>query len=292
MTAPFPAGLSSITDTGGRPGIELSGPGGRVRMTLLGAHVQSWIHPEHGEVLFMSTEASYGEGTASRGGVPLVFPWFGAHTEREDAPAHGFARILPWEVAGYGDGPSVTLRLQESDRTRTLWPHAFLAELNVSVADALRITLTVSNTGDHDLHFEEALHTYFAIGDVQGASVHGLEGVPFVESASAPQIAPVDPDQPIVFLAETDRIYQGVPDDIELRSGELARTIQLTTRGARSAIVWNPWIAKAAAMGQLRDDEWLRFVCVESANCRENRVRLKPGATHSLELLIRARPQG
>ncbi|QDV09128.1 Putative glucose-6-phosphate 1-epimerase [Planctomycetes bacterium Poly30] len=282
---------TAITDAGGRPGLELRGPGGCVRMTLLGAHVQSWIHPEHGEVLFMSADASYAERAASRGGIPLVFPWFGAHAERKDAPAHGFARIQPFEVAAQGDGPSVTLRLSDTEDTRALWPHAFLAELTVSVAETLAITLAVTNTGDAAFDFEEALHSYFVVGDVHRATVHGLEGVPHVESASAPQESPPDPSEPIGFCAETDRIYQGVPDRIELRARELDRRIELGTRGARSAIVWNPWIAKAAAMSQLQGDEWQQFVCVESANCRENRVSLEPGATHSMELTLRVSSQ-
>ncbi|MFT5733033.1 MAG: glucose-6-phosphate 1-epimerase [Paracoccaceae bacterium] len=285
MNQPYPDGITEVTDPGGRAGLEIAGPGGRVRLSLFGGHVQSWVHPVHGEVLFMSADANYAAGVASRGGIPLVFPWFGGHAERADFPAHGFARIRHWKVAGLGEGGSVRLRLESDEETRALWPHDFSAVLTVSVEQTLRVTLAITNTGGTEFSYDEALHTYFAVGDVHQATVHGLEGVSYTESAQLPQESP-DPAEPIKFEAETDRVYQDVPDRIELRCEEPARRVELITQDARSAIVWNPWIAKAAAMSQMQDDEWKRFVCVESANCKEARVVLGPGATHTLELTV------
>ena len=277
--------VRQVTDPGGRPSLELKGPDGTLRVGLFGAHVQSWVVKGEDEQLFMSSEADYGKGAASRGGIPIVFPWFGAHPTQEGAAAHGFARTSEWEISEIGPGAAATLRLRDSEATRALWPHSFLAQYTVSAESGLTVALSITNTGDEPFTFEEALHTYFKVGAVEEATVHGLESVHFTDSAKKPAPAP-DPTQPISFTAETDRIYQGVPDEIKIRTHARRRFVHLKTAGADSAIVWNPWIEKAAAMGQLQDDEWEEFICVESANCRGFAVGLQPGQEHTLELAL------
>lgn len=281
--------VREVTDPGGRPALELKGPGGRVRVGLLGAHVQSWQVSGKVERLFMSAEASFEEGVASRGGIPIVFPWFGAHGLNSDFPAHGFARTSEWELAKVGPGAQVILSLKDSAATRSLWPHSFHAQYTVSVEEGLRVALSITNTGDEAFTFEEALHTYFCVESVTDALVLGLENVHYSESAKSPA-GDVDPARPIRFTAETDRIYQGVPETIAISGAKDRCTVQLKTSGADSAVVWNPWIEKAAAMSQLGDDEWKDFVCVESANCKDFAVGLQPGQEHSLELTLTQSP--
>jgi glucose-6-phosphate 1-epimerase len=58
------------------------------------------------------------------------------------------------------------------------------------------------------------------------------------------------------------------------------RRIQIAKSGSRTTVVWNPWIAKAAAMPDFGDDEWPGMLCVETANVGEQAVTLAPGATH------------
>lgn len=38
--------------------------------------------------------STYCDGKPFRGGIPICWPWFG----KAQTPAHGFARILPWEL--------------------------------------------------------------------------------------------------------------------------------------------------------------------------------------------------
>ena len=35
--------------------------------------------------------------------------------------------------------------------------------------------------------------------------------------------------------------------------------------GLADFVVWNPWVEGAAKMGDMDDDEWRNFVCVEAA---------------------------
>lgn len=291
MEPVLPEGVEQVSDPGGRAAYLLQGPGGRVRVTRLGAHIQSWAPLGRAEVLFLGSLASYGPGVATRGGIPIVFPWFGDRPGRPELPAHGFARIREWTLIAAGPGPSLTLGMRSDAQTEAAWPHVFEAELRVSVETVLEVTMTVRNTGAVPFEFEEALHTYFAVGEVRTATVHGLEGVPYVEQAKRPQMAP-QPDGPVVFEAETDRVFQDVPDGIELRAPALERVVELVTKGARSAIVWNPWSEKGSSLGQLEPTDWETFVCVESANCKTGAVTLGPGESHRLDLQIRARMTG
>ncbi len=91
---------------------------------------------EHGELLWLSERAVYVPGKAIRGGVPICFPWFGAHPQRSDLPAHGFARTSEFQLEGCelrGDQVVAELSLTSSEETLPLFPYAFKARLRVSV---------------------------------------------------------------------------------------------------------------------------------------------------------------
>jgi glucose-6-phosphate 1-epimerase len=180
----------------------------------------------------------------------------------------------------------VTLETTDDATTRTLWPHAYRLRFTVTMQAQPTFRLEVENTGSTPFRFEEALHTYFAVGDVHAASVHGLEGVPCTETAKEPE-GPWSPQAPLRFRAETDRVFHGAPDRIELRAPALRRVVTLQSRNARSAIVWTPWPNKAARLSGLGPDDWSRFCCIETANCKQQAIELAPGQRHVLELELR-----
>ncbi len=283
----LPPGVTRTQDPGGRDALRLDGPGGSVLVAMLGAQVLSWKSPL-GEVLWWGSRAEYSPGKPVRGGIPLVFPWFGDHPTDNKLPAHGFARALTWQLAAARPGPEVTLAATDDATTLGLWPHAFALELTIALTDALRISLTIHNRGHAPFRCEEALHTYFALGDVHTASVHGLQGVPCIETAKEPEVD-WDPRTPIHFRAETDRVFQGAPDRLELRAPALRRVVALDARNARSAIVWNPWPAKTARLSGMAPDDWQRFCCVETANVKANALAVAPGARHTLALALTCR---
>src|ERR1700732_3145152 len=47
-------------------------------------------------VLFASPTSAFAPGRAIRGGIPIIFPWFGASRHAPAAPQHGFARTTTW----------------------------------------------------------------------------------------------------------------------------------------------------------------------------------------------------
>ena len=46
----------------------------------------------------MSSKSLFTPGKAIRGGVPIIFPWFGAREGGKPGTAHGFARSMEWQV--------------------------------------------------------------------------------------------------------------------------------------------------------------------------------------------------
>ena len=48
-------------------------------------------------LLFLSTRSNYETGKPIRGGVPVIFPWFGPR-EGDTTHMHGFVRTRPWHV--------------------------------------------------------------------------------------------------------------------------------------------------------------------------------------------------
>ncbi|MBL8752303.1 MAG: cysteine-rich CWC family protein [Planctomycetes bacterium] len=282
----FPPGLEAVQDPGGRDALRLHGPGGTILVALLGAQVLS-CRTSVGELLFTGSTAEHAKGKPVRGGIPLVFPWFGDHPTDPKLPAHGFARTQAWRVAETGAGPSVVLETTDDASTRALWPHAYRLRLSISVATQPTLRWEIENRGDAPFRCEEALHTYFAVGDVHTATVHGLQGVPHTETAKEPE-GPWDVRAPLRFRAETDRVFHGTPDTIELHAPALRRTVTLASRNARSAIVWTPWPTKAARLSGLGPDDWQRFCCIETANCKQDALQLAPGQRHVLELVLRA----
>lgn len=276
--------LEHTSDAGGRPAVRLRRGADEVLIALQGAQILAWRH-NGADVLWQASHAEFVAGKAVRGGVPLVFPWFGDHSA-PGHPAHGYARNLQWQLAPEDGEEGARFVLHHPGHPG--WPHAVFMSLLVQLHDQLHIEWTVHNRDTAAIRFEQALHTYFAVGDVHRASVHGLAGVPVSEHAAAPA-ASFDRDAPVQFVAETDRIYQGVPDELVLRAAALRREVVLTTANARSAIVWNPWPAKTARLPQMAAEDWRSFVCIESANVRENAVHLAAGAQHSMRLSLAVR---
>lgn len=282
----FPPGLEATQDPGGRDALRLQGKGGTVLVSRLGAQVLS-CRTATGELLFTGSTAEHAPGKPVRGGIPLVFPWFGDHPTDKKLPAHGFARTQTWRVVGSAPGPTVTLETSDDATTRAMWPHAYRLQFTISVAQHPTFRLEIENRGTTPFRCEEALHTYFAVGSVHTASVHGLESVAHTETAREPE-GPWDPRAPLRFRAETDRVFHGTPDTIELRAPALRRTVTLASRGARSAIVWTPWPNKAARLSGLGPDDWQKFCCIETANCKQDALELASGQRHVLELELRA----
>ncbi len=236
-------------------------------------------------LLFMSQCSRFEEGQPIRGGIPVIFPWFGP---REGLPQHGFARLKSWElkeVAPAADGgESVRFRLPECPEAATLAP--FTADYVVTGRDTLTLALIITNTSaDRTLTFENCLHTYFEVGDAAAISITGLKGQPYLDRVDH-SARKVETGDAITIAAETDRTFPDADGTVEILDPVFGRRILVEKQGSASTVVWNPWIDKAQQMPDFGDDEYKRMVCVESGNVGAREIKLAPGQSRTLTVKL------
>lgn len=284
-TLELPSTVELGQGNGGLAIARVFGPAGTAEVYLRGAHLTSWTPAGRSPVIWMSEQSEFVAGVPLRGGVPICFPWFAAHPTDAAAPSHGFARLADWQLVdarNAGDTVVLVFELTDTPATRaSAWPHRFTARYTITVGAELILALEVTNHDTDTVSFEEALHSYFAVGDIHQTTVGGLEGAPFTDRLSGPQPAEI---APVRFTAETDRIYQGSTAATLVTDAAAGRVIGIQKQGSASTVVWNPWVDKAAAMADFGDDEYTGMVCVETCNIRDDTVALAPGASHTMSV--------
>ena len=238
--------------------------GAQATVTLYGGHLVSWQTSDGQERLFCSRNSALDGSRAIRGGVPVIFPQFGA---RGTGMRHGFARVATWQLESTGDADGAAWAqfiLQHTDlpdAIATTWPWAFTLRLRVAVQGlSLELQLSVHNTGEQAFPFSAALHSYFAIDQLGEARIGGLQRVRY--SDETPQDA-LQAEELLQFADKLDRIYYQLPGALTLQSG--SHTLRLEQQGFTDAVVWNPGAQDAAALPDLADDEYQRFICIEPA---------------------------
>jgi glucose-6-phosphate 1-epimerase len=282
------------TGAGGLERARVSGPRAAAEIYLQGGHLTHWQpRGAAAPVLFLSRRAVYTPGKAIRGGVPLIFPWFGPHATDRAKPMHGFARARAWRLLMAEPAPdgtvTVELGLDDDDATRAVWPHAFRARYRVTIGDTLAMTLDVTNTGRAAFTFEAALHTYLAVGDVRTASVTGLEHTAYIDKVDG-MTRKRQGGEPLQLTGETDRVFLGTRARCVVDDPALRRRLHVDKTGSATTVVWNPWSAKAAEIADLEPDDWRRMLCVETANAADDAVTLAPGDHHVMTATIRVEP--
>ena len=267
--------------------ISLHGMAGELH--LQGAQLTAWQPPGERPVLFTSPNSAFAPGRAIRGGIPIIFPWFGASRHALAAPQHGFARTAPWHLDSVKttgrESLTLTFSLGDGDVGSPFWPEPFRAIYTVVFAQTLSLRLAVQNRATHPITFEEALHSYFAVSDVTAVAISGLAGTTYVDKTEGArrkqETAPL-----VTVRAETDRVYLDTPARCAIEDGRWCRRVLIEKHGAASTVVWNPWAEKGAAMADLGDPIWRGMVCVETGNVADNEVRLAAGGEHQMSTAI------
>jgi glucose-6-phosphate 1-epimerase len=292
--------IPTIDELNGRFGIAgiaqvLSGNGGlaKLRITagaasaeiyLHGAQVTSWLPAGAEEVLFLSRQSRWKNGSAIRGGIPICFPWFRGKRDNAQAPAHGFVRTRAWEldsVSEQADGAvTATFSTGSDDSTRQWWPHEFRLTHRITAGRTLGLTLTAANAGATAFSFEEALHTYFRVGDAGRVHVRGLDQVRYLDNTDANRAKVQSGD--VLFAAATDNAYLDAHGPAGLIDPALRRTLSTEKDNSATTVVWNPWQQGAAALSDLGDEEWREMACVEACNILNAAITLAPGERHTM----------
>lgn len=266
-----------------------------------GAQLLSYTPYGQPPIVWLSEDAKYLRSQALRGGVPVCWPWFGDLARNPAgvrdmfepdavAPAHGVVRAVDWEPgASTAESGRVVMDFHcHMPNGSGAWKHPADLLLRFRMGETLEIQLCTHNFGDAPITVSQALHTYFAVSDSRQISIEGLEDTTYIDTLKnwEPQVQ----SGPIRIEGETDRIYTGIDRNIEIVDPGWQRRIHLEASQSRSAVVWNPWIEKAARLSQFPDDAWQRMVCIETARVWDDLLVVAPGKTESMSVTIRAEP--
>ena len=258
------------------------------KVALHGAHLFAWTPTGQKPVIYTSPTAIYKEGKAIRGGVPVCWPWFNAHPTDPNLPSHGFVRNRFWELDSIVEseaGTVICLELKYDDEIAKLWPFPFTLKAHIEVGAMAKIAIEASNNSDVPIMVGGALHTYLSVGHIDQVSIIGLEEISYIDTAG-PEARRTQ-SGPITIGEEVDRIYLDTDGAITLHDAGLDRKIEVTREGSQSAVVWNPWIEKAKNLGDLPDEAYQDFVCIEAANARTDVYSLEKHEYHTLSTTIK-----
>ena len=269
-------------------------PACSAELYLRGAHLTHWQRAGEEPVLFLSERSVYTPGKAIRGGVPVIFPWFGApgtspvHPPAH-APSHGFARTAEWQLAFAalaGEDLHLSLTLEPSDDSRAFGFGSFQLVYQVVLGRELTLRLSVANTATapdaEAFLFEEALHAYLAVGGTRQVRLLGLADTDFLDKTD--NFRRKRQTDPVLTLhGETDRPYLNTAAPITLEDPALGRSITVAKAGSQTTVIWNPGPELAATLSDLAPGAWERFTCVETANAAGNTITLRPREVHTME---------
>lgn len=280
----------SITFSEASPGYPVfivDHPACQARVALNGAHVMEWTPAGQKPVLYLSPQAVLENGKPIRGGVPVCWPWFNAHPSDETKPMHGFARNRPWKLMHATDsetGVKMHFALCSDADTCALWPHDFEAHVTLELGTHLAISLKTVNKSGHDMVLTEALHTYLTVGDIAQTTVRGLSGTDYLDTVGERTMRHQEGD--ITFDREVDRQYASSAT-VSIEDAAWNRTLVVEKEGSATTVVWNPWIEKSKRLGDLPDEAFHGFLCVEAANAGTAAVTVAPGAAHEVRTVVR-----
>jgi len=255
---------------------------------LYGGHVTRYMPQGTFEVLWMSQASSFEEGKPIRGGIPLCFPWFGPHPSDSSKPAHGFARLMYWDVletASLETGETmVKLQLSSSFETKKYWPYDFNAVLTLLVGKKLDVSLTITNTGDTTIEYSAALHSYFNISGIENIRIGGLEGASYYWGFGSELNQ--QEEQLLAIEKEENRRYINTESDCLILDPLFNQVIRVSKKGSKVTVVWNPGEETTKTMDDITEDGFHEFVCVEAVNAYNDSIKLVPGEDHTTATII------
>lgn len=278
--------ITPVAAERGRRLFTLEARGAVARVALEGAQVLSFTPAGALDVLWASPVWP-DVPTPIRGGVPICWPWFARQDVAASAPQHGYARQAPWKIVdervdAAGGHAAVTMTPEQ--------PLDGLAlRLEIALdgsAGALSMRLTTTNpAGGAERTITQALHNYFAVTDANRLSLLGLGGQRYIDNLAGQVERTASDPEPVVLPCE--RIHFGTNGRYVLDDPAGARRILIESEGSRSLVVWHPGVHAAQRYEEVPGDHWQRFVCCEVANAAPDRIRLAPGASHTIAQRVR-----
>jgi glucose-6-phosphate 1-epimerase len=250
-----------------------------IEVYLNGAQITSYKNSKGKELLYLSSKAIFQQSKSIRGGIPICWPQFGPG----ELPQHGFARNQLWNIKDSiikDNYISIILSLENNEETKKQWDHCFYLEYTINLFNGndekLSLELKVINKNENkSFSFTGALHNYFRILDCRKITIHGLKNLSYIDKVNQGIKCNEEKDE-VIILGETDRVYLNSPDVIIIKDILDNSIIELKKNSFIDCVLWNPWIEKSKQISDLGENEWINYICVESALV-SSPITLKPG---------------
>lgn len=278
----------TVNESQGITFLDIDNPLASGRISLYGGHVLSYV-PKHDDTerLWLSPHAFLNGERPIRGGIPVCWPWFSDDHGREkgELPSHGFLRTQVWQLATSQDTDEGTRIVLTPSFTRgDGFEFDCKVSLIVTFGKQLSVSLETENTGVVHFTFNQALHSYFAVPDINKVT---LEGVTGQYKDKLQNWAVLDTPSPYTFSEETDRIHLEPIHDITINNQGNPLTA-VKSDGHDSVVIWNPWRG-AATMSDMDAFGYTHMVCVETA-CTKG-IDLAPGERHTMTQTVSGLPE-
>ena len=256
----------------------LSTPHGSATVHPLGATVLSWLPAGQPDVLWVSPLATYREGRAIRGGIPVCWPWFAADPAHPQGPSHGLVRTRLWQLDDHSTGGDTAHARWHIDHDDASVFPPFRLELSVTLGVDLTLRLTHHDRSGSGAACRGALHSYLA-ADARGATVQGLGAVRAYDKVTQRHRRL---PEPVAFDGPTDLV---VPTAGLATLHDGHRRIEVHRHEAPDVVLWNPGNQRPSDVPEGGE---AGFVCVEAAAVTEP-WHVAAGGHRSLQMRLVAR---
>ena len=250
-------------------------------ISLFGGQILSYVPVRDGrERLWLSDKTIWDGSQPLRGGVPVCWPWFGDHPDKQ-YPIHGYVQRRLWQCVAsteYDDSTCITLEPEDCQGEGFNGQASLSLELNIGTE--LSIKLTTGNIGSKTFSYTAALHSYFKVQDIGATVLTGLSG----QYADKPRGFKIfTTPRPYRFSEETDRIHLTTAGKVSIV--EKNNNIDVFSRGHDSIVVWNPWRENSSQLADMQSGAYQHMLCVETA-LTKGKI-LKPDEQHIIAQKIR-----
>ncbi|KAJ7900357.1 galactose mutarotase-like domain-containing protein [Mycena olivaceomarginata] len=252
-----------------------------VQILLYGATIVSWKSPSLAASLYQATAFRDGSKPV-RGGVPVVFPCFGAptHAEHIKLPQHGFARSSTWSWNGlWSPTPAIAALYRRPFHLSLLVSLGRIRSFNRTCTS--RIPQPSTEYPPDYLEFQALFHNYFLApsNDVLVTPLQNLSYYDKTESTEeARATAKIETRAGVDVRKFTDSVYEDAPQSYEVTwpGGGIA----IKTSNLKDVVVWNPQAEAGIKMADMEKGGWENFVCCEPGHVR-GFEKVAPGLTWS-----------
>jgi glucose-6-phosphate 1-epimerase len=181
----IPGVAQIVPGNDGQPKIKITSVAASAEIYLHGAHLTSWIPAGGEEVSSSAARPSIRTAKPSAAAFRSASPGSTPKPTTPKRPPTASSARKSWELESItheGNAIAVTLSTTSDDATRKWWPHDFRAVQRITISSQLQMELIVTNTGAAPFTFQEALHTYYRVGNVRYVRLVGLDHLSYLDN--------------------------------------------------------------------------------------------------------------